>query len=211
MTIRLVLVDDHPLVLNSLEQLFSTEEDMDVITGCCDGAEAIQAVALHRPDLLLLDLDMPKMHGLTVLRELRKQQLSVKVVLLTGALDEDELIEAIQLGVRGVVLKTMSPSLLIQCIRKVHAGGEWLEKDSVSRALEKMLKRESAKQNSSHLTARELDLLRLVAAGNSNKEIAELRHISEGTVKVHLHNIYDKLQIKGRVALTLYARDEGLI
>lgn len=211
MTIKLAVVDDHPLVLNSLEQLFSTEEDMEVIVSCCDGTEAVQAVATHQPDILLLDLDMPKMPGLAVLRELRKQKSSLKVVILTGAIDEDELMELIQLGVRGVVLKTMSPHLLIQCVRKVYAGGEWLEKDSVGRALEKMLKRESAKQNLSHLTARELDLLRLVAEGHSNKEISEQRHISEGTVKVHLHNIYDKLQIKGRVALSLYARDEGLI
>ena len=212
MTIQLVLVDDHPLVLNGLQQLFSTEPDISVLACCRDGDTAIQAVISHRPDILLLDLKMPKMGGLAVLRELQKQKLPIKVVVLTAALDEDEVLEAIQLGVRGVVLKEMAPQLLIQCIRKVYGGGEWLEKNSVSRALEKILKRETAMQHVNLvLTPREIDLIKLVANGYSNKKIAEQRHISEGTVKVHLHNIFDKLQVKSRVALTLYAQNKGLV
>jgi DNA-binding NarL/FixJ family response regulator len=155
------------------------------------------------------------MDGLQVLRELHNRNPRPKVVVLTAALDEDEVLEAIQLGVRGVLLKTMPSELLIQCIKKVYAGGEWLEKNSVARALEKLLKRESDMQNlqklPAPLTPREIDLIRLVANGHSNKKIAEQRHISEGTVKVHLHNIFDKLQIKSRVALTLYAQNNGLI
>lgn len=215
MTIKLVLLDDHPLVLNGLQQLFSTDPELNVLASCTDGEMAIEIVARQQPDILLLDLKMPKMDGLKVLRELHKLNQHPKVVLLTAALDEDEVLEAIQLGVRGVVLKEMAPALLIQCIKKVHAGGEWIEKNSVSRALEKLLKRESDMQNlqklTHHLTPREIDLIRLVASGHSNKQIAEQRHISEGTVKVHLHNIFDKLKIKSRVALTLYAQNNGLI
>lgn len=215
MAIDLVLVDDHPLVLNGLRYLFSADPDLHVLSCCADGEAALEAVALHQPDILLLDLKMPKMDGLQVLRELHNRNPRPKVVVLTAALVEDEVLEAIQLGVRGVVLKTMPPELLIQCIKKVYAGGEWLEKNSVARALEKLLKRESDMQNlrklPDPLTPRELDLIRLVATGHSNKKIAEQRHISEGTVKVHLHNIFDKLQIKSRVALTLYAQDNGLV
>ncbi|MGJ0514566.1 MAG: response regulator [Methylomicrobium sp.] len=215
MTIKLVLVDDHPLVLNGLELLFSTDPELKVLASCSDGALALEIVARHQPDILLLDLKMPKMDGLKVLRELHKLAPHPKVVILTAALDEDEVLEAIQLGVRGVVLKEMAPALLIQCIKKVYAGGEWIEKNSVSRALEKMLKRESEKQNLQtlieRLTPREIDLIRLVASGHSNKQIAEQRHISEGTVKAHLHNIFDKLQVKSRVALTLYAQNNGLV
>lgn len=215
MTIKLVLVDDHPLVLNGLELLFSTDPELKVLASCSDGAVALEFVARHQPDILLLDLKMPKMDGLKVLRELHKLAPHPKVVILTAALDEDEVLEAIQLGVRGVVLKEMAPALLIQCIKKVYAGGEWIEKNSVSRALEKMLKRESEKQNlqtlTERLTPREIDLIRLVASGHSNKQIAEQRHISEGTVKAHLHNIFDKLHIKSRVALTLYAQNNGLV
>jgi len=103
---------------------------------CSLAATALEAVALWQPDILLLDLKIPKMDGLQVLRELRKRNLRPKVVILTDALEVDEVLEAIQLGVRGVVLKEMPPDLLIQCVKKVFAGGEWIEKNSVSRALE---------------------------------------------------------------------------
>jgi DNA-binding NarL/FixJ family response regulator len=212
MTINLVLVDDHPLVLNGLKQLFAMEPEINVLACCTDGEQALQTVIHYQPDILILDLKMPRKNGLTVLRELQKEKLPTKVVLLTAALDDDEVLEAIRLGVRGVVLKEMAPQLLIQCINKVHTGGEWLEKDSVGRALEKMLKRESERQFISQiLTPREIKLVKLVAGGLSNKLIAEKLYIAEGTVKVHLHNIYDKLKVKSRVALTLYAQDKGLI
>jgi DNA-binding NarL/FixJ family response regulator len=215
MAINLVLVDDHPLVLNGLRHLFSADPDLHVLSCCADGETALEVIASQQPDILLLDLKMPKLNGLQVLREMRRQNLQLKVVILTAALNEDEVLEAIQLGVRGVMLKEMPPELLIQCIKKVHAGGEWIEKNSVSRALEKLLKRESDMQNlqklTNHLTPREIDLIRLVAGGFSNKQIAEHRHISEGTVKAHLHNIFDKLQIKSRMALTLYAQNNRLV
>jgi DNA-binding NarL/FixJ family response regulator len=211
MTINLVLVDDHPLVLNGLQQLFSMEPEINVLACCTDGEQALQTVIHYQPDILILDLKMPRKNGLTVLRELQKEKLPTKVVLLTAALDDDEVLEAIRFGVRGVVLKEMAPQLLIQCINKVHSGGEWLEKDSIGRALEKMLKRESERQYISQiLTPREIKLVKLVAGGLSNKLIAEKLYIAEGTVKVHLHNIYDKLQVKSRVELTLYAQDKGL-
>lgn len=215
MTIKLVLLDDHPLVLNGLQQLFSTDPELNVLASCTDGEMALEIVACQQPDIMLLDLKMPKMDGLKVLRELHKLNTPPKIVILTAALDEDEVLEAIQLGVRGVVLKEMAPALLIQCIKKVHSGGEWIEKNSVSRALEKLLKRESDMHNlqklKNKLTPREIDLIRLVAGGLSNKQIAEQRHISEGTVKAHLHNIFDKLQIKSRMALTLYAQNNRLV
>lgn len=211
MTVNLVLADDHPLVLNGLQQLFSTVPDIRVLACCGDGDTVVATVLHYKPDILILDLKMPKKDGLAVIRELQKQKLNLKIVLLTAALDEDEVLEAIRLGVRGVVLKEMAPQLLIQCIHKVYDGGEWIEKNSVTRALEKILKREAEMKHISQLlTPREIDLIKLVATGYSNKQIAEERHISEGTVKVHLHNIFDKLQIKSRVALTLYAQNNGL-
>jgi len=212
MTINLVLVDDHPLVLNGLQQLFSMEPDINVLASCSDGEQALQTVINYQPDILILDLKMPRKTGLEVLRELQQKTLPTKVILLTAALDDDEVLEAIRLGVRGVVLKEMAPQLLIQCVNKVHAGGEWLEKDSVGRALEKMLKRETEMQLMTKiLTPRELKLVNLVAGGLSNKQIAEKLYITEGTVKVHLHNVYDKLQVKSRVALTLYAQEKGVV
>lgn len=212
MTMTLVLADDHPIVLNGLLQLMSAEPDIRVLASCSDGAQALAAVRLHAPDLLLLDIRMPVMDGLAVLRTLRAEQLGTHVVILTAALDEEEVLEAIRLGVRGVVLKEMAPQLLLQCLRKVHAGGEWLEKRSVARALDKMLRHENELQQVARvLTVREIELLKLAASGYSNAEIAQRLFISEGTVKVHLHRIYDKLQLKSRVALTLYAKEKMLV
>ena len=212
MAISLVLADDHPILLQGLENLFRLEKDIQVLALCGDGEEALRAVREHRPDLLILDIRMPRMDGLAVLRAMKKEKLRTRAVLLTAALDEDDVLEAIRLGVRGVVLKEMAPQLIVQCIRKVHTGGEWLERSSVGRALEKMLRLEAgAQQIARLLTPREIEMVRLVASGLRNKEITGKLCISAGTVKLHLHNVYDKLQVDGRLALTLYAQDKGLV
>ena len=123
MAIRLVLADDHPLVLDGLESLFRLEEDIQAVARCRDGEETLGAVREHRPDILILDIRMPKLDGLDLIRAMRRERLPTRVVILTAALDEEEVLEAIRLGVKGVVLKEMAPRLLVQCVRKVHAGG----------------------------------------------------------------------------------------
>jgi DNA-binding NarL/FixJ family response regulator len=151
------------------------------------------------------------MDGMTVLRELRKQKLNVKVVMLTGAMDENEMFEAIRLGARGVVLKEMAPHLLIECLRKVQSGEIWLENRSTGRALEGILRKEASMQKvSKMLTPREIELVRLAASGLGNEDIAGVLHISENTAKVHLHRIYEKLEIKSRKALILRAQEQEL-
>ena len=127
------------------------------------------------------------------------------------AIDEDEVLTAIRLGVAGVVLKEMAPQLLVQCVRTVHAGGQWLEKQSMGRAVEKMLRREAgARRLATILTPREIEIMHLVAGGQNNREIAEKLGLQEGTVKIHLHNVYKKLGVDNRVDLTLYAQKRGL-
>ena len=212
MPISLVLADDHPIILDGLEMLFRAEQDFQVLARCVNGEETIQAVRQHRPDILILDIRMPGKDGLAVLREVKKDSLPTRAVLLTVGLDEDDLLEAIRLGVRGVVLKEMAPQMLVQCVRKVHAGEQWLEKRSVGRALEKMLLREAGeRQVAGVLTPRELEIVRMVATGLRNKEIAESLSISEGTVKIHLHHIYEKLHLASRLELALYAQERGLV
>ena len=212
MATRIVIADDHPIVLDGLEQLFRLEKEFEIVARCTNGIEAMEAVLRERPDILILDLRMPQRSGLGVLRELKEKAPETRVVVLTAALDEDEVVEAIRLGVKGVVLKEMAPRLLIQCVRKVHEGGQWLEKDSIGKALEKMLSRPgSVPAGAGTLTPREVDVVRLVAEGLRNKEIAERLQISEGTVKIHLHSIYEKLQIGGRVELSVFARDRGIV
>lgn len=212
MTISLVLADDHPIVLNGLAQLFRTEPDFQILALCPDGEQALQAVRQHRPDLLILDLQMPVKNGLAVLREIRAEQLSPRVVLLTAAMDDREVLEAVRLGVDGVVLKETAPDVLLRAVRQVHAGGQWLERRSVGEALQRTLEREAeARGLAGVLTPREIEIARMVASGLRNKDIGERLFISEGTVKIHLHNIYDKLKVPGRLELAFYLQKKGVV
>ena len=212
MPITLVIADDHPLILDGMENLFRLEKDFKVVARCLDGEETVKAVRKHKPDVLVLDIRMPGTDGLTLLRGMKKEKLSTRVVLLTAALGEDEVAEAVRLGVRGLVLKEMAPKLLVQCIRQVHAGELWLEKRSVTSALEKLLQREAGQREVTLLlTPREIEIVKQVAAGLRNTEIAKKLFISEGTVKMHLHNIYQKLGVDSRTKLTRYAQEKGLV
>jgi DNA-binding NarL/FixJ family response regulator len=210
--ITLVLADDHPIVLHGLEQLFRLEPDLQVVARCLEADEAIRAVREHTPDLLVLDIRMPGKDGLDVLRELSRTRSTTRVLLLTAAIDEDEVVEAVRLGARGIVLKEMAPQRLVQAIRQVHAGELVVDNRTVVRALEKVVRRETGTRRlASVLTPRELEIVRMVASGLRNKEIASRLTISEGTVKIHLHNTYEKLKVDGRLELMLFAQDHGLM
>lgn len=212
MAISLVLADDHPIVLTGLEQLLTLERDFVVLARCSNGEQAVRAVRAHRPDILVLDLQMPKMDGLETLKELQGESLPTRAVILTASLGDHDVLEAVRLGARGVVLKGMAPDLLVQCIRTVHAGGKWLERGAVTQALDRLMAREAAGQAAARpLTPRELEIVRMVAKGLRNKEIARALAINEGTVKIHLHNIYQKLEVDSRIALTLWAQEKGLL
>ena len=212
MPIILIIADDHPLILDALENLFRLEKDFKVVARCLNGDETLHSVRRHKPDILVLDIQMPVKDGLVVLREMRKEQLPTRVVILTATLNEEGLAEAVRLGVRGLVLKELAPKLLVQCIRKVHAGELWLEKRSVTSALEKLLQREAARNEAAQmLTSREIEIIKQVAAGLHNTEIGKKLFISEGTVKIHLHNIYQKLGVDSRTKLTRYAQEKGLV
>ncbi len=212
MTIRVVLADDHPIVMDGLESLFRLEPDFQIVARCQNGDEALHAVRRHRPDVLIVDLRMPKLDGMAVVRSLHEEKLPTRVILLAGAIDRTDALEALRLGVRGMVLKELAPRLLIQCVRKVHAGETWVEKSSVTGALETLLRREAAmREVGAHLTPREIELVRMVAGGLRNRQMAQQLSITEGTVKIHLHNVYQKLKVENRVQLVLYAQSKGLV
>ena len=170
--IRIVLADDHPIVLDGLEQLFGTEPDLEVVARATSAEAAMRALEEFKPDVLVLDLAMPGQTGLWVMEQAAARALPARIVLLTAHVDEQQLLEAVRLGVAGVVLKEMAPRLL---------------------------------------TPRELEIVRLAAQGLRNREIAERLSITEGTVKIHLHNIYEKLGVTGRSQLILHATREGLV
>lgn len=212
MAIRLVLADDHPLILDALEMLFCSQEGFEVLAACRTGTGALEAIRLHRPDVAVLDLQMPDKSGLAVLREMTAERLPTRTVLLTAVIEDAEMLEAMRLGVGGVVLKDMPASSIVQCVRKIHAGEPWLENRSATRVIEKLMRSESgSREASALLTLRELEIVRLLGQGLRNREIASRLSISANTVKVHLSHIYAKLDLDGRVAVMRYAEDKGLI
>jgi DNA-binding NarL/FixJ family response regulator len=211
-SISLIVADDHPLILEALERLFQDEKEFKVLATCRNGEETLVALKKHKPDLAVIDLRMPGKNGLAVLREMKQDNLSTRAVLLTAELNESELTEAVQLGARGLVLKELATELLIQCLRDVHAGKLWLEKRSVGSALEKLLRGAAGKlEATERLTPREIEIVKLVAIGLRNAEVAKRLFISEGTVKMHLHNIYGKLDLDSRIKLSCYAQQKALV
>jgi DNA-binding NarL/FixJ family response regulator len=207
--IDIVLADDHPIVLDGLEQLFRFEPSLRIVARCRSGEEAVRAVRELRPRILVLDVRMPGIGGLEVLAAIAREKLPTRVVLLAAALDDAQLAASIRLGARGIVLKEMAPQLLLDAVREVAGGGRWLDPGMVDRVLGGIAAGGSAGE-SPRLTPRESEIVRMVASGLRNRDIAERLVIGEGTVKMHLHNIYEKLDVGGRVELTLRAQKLGL-
>jgi DNA-binding NarL/FixJ family response regulator len=192
--------------------LFRREQDFEVVGTCTSGEDAVAAVKRFRPDVLVLDVQMPRGDGLWVLHQLQPLQLPTQVILLTASLADEEVVEAVRSGVRGLVLKESAAISLVQCARRVAAGERALDNALVSRALDHVLKREAAaKQVADMLSPRETDIVKMVATGMRNKEIASQLLIGEGTVKSHLHAIYEKLGVHGRVELARYAYERGIV
>jgi two-component system nitrate/nitrite response regulator NarL len=215
--IRILLADDHPIFRDGLRRLLEAEADLKVIGEACDGAEAVKMARQLKPDVMLLDLAMPRMPGLEALREMSSGPVSnsVRVILLTAAAEKKQIVEALQLGARGVVLKDSATQLLLKSIHTVMAGEYWVGRESVSNLVQYLRNLvqssgEEAKQKKFGLTPRELEIVSAVVAGYSNKEIAEYFKISEDTVKHHLSNIFDKLGVSTRLELALFAVNQAL-
>ena len=208
MPIRLVMVDDHPLVLGGLEQLLGANPEFEVVETCSSVADGWQAVVSHQPDVLLLDLKLKDGEGLSLLRRLDPDR-PPAVVVLTAVQDENVLLEAARLGARGIVLKAMAPRVLEDCIRAVHAGGRWLSVDGLDLAERLSRRQEVEAELDAVLTSRELEIARLVHLQLDNEEIAGRLSISMGTVKIHLHHVFDKLQLRGRADLQQLFREKG--
>jgi DNA-binding NarL/FixJ family response regulator len=215
--IRIVIADDHPIFRDGLRRLLEAEPDLKVVGEACDGAEAVKFARQLKPDILLLDLAMPRHPGLEALREMSSGQTSnsVRVILLTAAAEKNQIVEALQLGARGVVLKDSATQLLLKSIHTVMAGEYWVGRESVSNLVQFLRtlmqsSGEEARQKKFGLTPRELEIVSTVVAGYSNKEIAEYFKISEDTVKHHLSNIFDKLGVSTRLELALFAVNQGL-
>ncbi len=218
--IRVAIADDHPIVRDGIRKLLSLEDDIEVVAEAGDGREILQMVQECEPDILLLDLRMPNMDGLAVMRSLQQLDLHTKVIILTASEDKNEFVNAMKLGCSGIVLKQTSPELIVKSIRKVHAGEIWLDSHTTAAVMRQFAAAPSEPapagagaskgRERSPLSAREREIVMLVAQGYKNKEMAEKMFISEQTVKNHLHNIFDKLGVSDRLELALYAIHKGL-
>lgn len=212
MTTTLVLADDHPIILEGLEQLFRRDKDFQILATCTTGREAINAVREHRPHVVVLDVRMPEGDGLSVLKQIHDEHLPTRVVLLTASMDDDEVVQAMENGLWGLVLKEAAAVSLVDCVRKVVRGERALDQSLIVRALDRMLERQNGMRHAAEvLSRREAEIVKMVASGMRNKEIANKLFIGEGTVKTHLHAIYKKLGVHGRVELTLYAQERGMV
>ena len=209
--IRLVLADPHPVMLDGLRSHMQACPDVQVLACVQDGEAAWQAVQQHQPDALVLDLEMPRRSGLSLIEALRDAGSKTHPILFTSAQAED-VARAINLGVQGVVSKQRSHDALVQCIRQVCRGLTCLDQDLVLQSVSLLMERQRSHEKVARLlTPREVDVARMVTEGWPNKKIASKLCISEGTAKLHLHHIYQKLNCSGRMALMLYMHRHGLV
>jgi two-component system nitrate/nitrite response regulator NarL len=214
--IRVLIADDHPIFRDGLRKLLESEPGFRVVGEAADGGEAVSLARQLLPDVLLLDLAMPRVPGMDALRELAGSATPVRIILLTAAIEKRQILEALQLGAKGVVLKESATELLMKSIRSVMAGEYWVGRESVH-DLVRMLREltpapgEELKRKHFGLTPRELEIVSTIVAGYTNKDIAEKFSLSEQTVKHHLTNIFDKLGVSNRLELALFAVNHHLI
>jgi len=218
--IRIVVADDHPIFRDGLCKLLALEEDFEVVAQAQDGRQVLDVLQQYEPDILLLDLKMPGLDGLSTLQRLQVAKNKTRVIVLTASDDKNEFVQAMKLGTSGIVLKQTATELLIKSIRKVHAGEIWLDSHTTAAVIRQFVAADDSAPASaqpaprdrerSPLSQREREIVALVAQGFKNKEMAEKMFISEQTVKNHLHNIFDKLGVSDRLELALYAIHNNL-
>jgi NarL family two-component system response regulator LiaR len=207
--IRVFIAEDHKVVLRGLEALLKTEPDFELVGSATDGIEALEAVLQLRPDVLLLDLQLPRKSGLQMIPEIRAQSPDTKIVVLTSFGDDETVFAAIQAGALSYLLKDCSPDELILAIRDAHAEKPTLPTDIAIRLIREINKPPDQPPTEDPLTGRELEVLRLIARGLTNQEIADKLVVSERTVRTHVSNILEKLHLANRTQATLYALREG--
>jgi two-component system nitrate/nitrite response regulator NarP len=207
---RVLIADDHPIVIAGIKALL-TGSDYNVVSVLSDGAAVLDELSKVRPDLLLLDVEMPYRSGLEVLRVLRMRGDMRPIVLLTGSIKSAAAIEAVQLGVNGVILKDTAADSLLKCLDVVKAGGRWIDQSVAQHALTAALgEGQGSSGPFAALSKKERAVVGLIAQGLRNKEIAADLGVTEGTVKVHLHKIFEKVDVTSRFELALLAREHEI-
>ena len=213
--IRVLIADDHTIFRDGLRTLFAKEPDFKIVAEACNGEEAVELVNRLRPDVLLLDMVMPKLNGMAVLRKLSEAGSNVRTILLSGEMEADDISKAFELGARGIVMKDAATSMLFKSIRCVMAGQYWIGRQSVANLVQTLKHARSDAKNGHPknygLTPREMEMIKAVVSGSPNKEIAAQFKISEQTVKHHITSIFDKLGVYNRLELALFVFHHGLL
>ena len=215
-TIRILIADDHALFRDGLRMLLESEKGLEVVGEAADGEQAVKLARRQKPDILLLDLAMPRLPGLDVLQELSSLSEPVRAIVLTATIEKKQIVEALERGARGVVLKESATEVLLKGIRAVMAGQYWIGRESVGDLVEALrnltpsFRSDQLQQKPFGLTGREREIVSAVVAGYSNKEIAQKFSVSEDTVKHHLTNIFNKLGVSNRLELAVAAIHHGL-
>lgn len=203
---RVLVAEDDPLTLSGISMLLD-KTNFEVVAAVNTGTAALDALPKARPDMLILDNSMPERTGLDVLRTLRHRGDNRSVILLTGGINDQATKEAMQLGVDGIVIKSTAPRDLLTCLETVVQGRRWLDQEVMQRAMQLAMSPDAPRDPLEALSARERAVASLAQRGLRNKEIADELGLTEGTVKVHLHKVFEKLGVRGRTELILLAQD----
>lgn len=219
--IRVLIADSQPIVLEGLKSVFDRHTSIEIVGEACDGMEAIDKAVHLDPDIVLMDLKLPRVDGLTVLRSIQTRAPRSKIILFAQSENKDEFVEAMKLGCSGVLLKESAVSLIEKSLVKVHAGEIWLDSNTTAAVIRQFVATPAGDfspgyangkppRERAQLSQREREIIVLIAQGYKNKEIAEKMFITEQTVKNHLHNVFDKLGVSDRLELALYAIHNSL-
>jgi NarL family two-component system response regulator LiaR len=209
--IRLLIVDDHRVVRAGLKMLISTEQGIEIVGEATDGVEAVELAESLRPDVVLLDLVMPRQDGITTIGELQKVDPEIKILVITSFAEDDKVFPAIKAGALGYLLKDFEPNALLQAIRDVYHGTPALQPSIALKLMDELKNPSDLPATDAPLTAREMDVLKLVARGLSNRQIANKLSITIRTVHAHIRSILSKLQLANRTQVALYALREGIV
>jgi two-component system NarL family response regulator len=201
--IRIMFVDDHPILREGLAAIIATQPDMQVVAEAGNGQQAVELFRRHQPDITLMDLRLPVMSGIEAMAAIRREFPDARFIVLTTYDGDEDVYRALQAGARAYLLKDLLRRELLDAIRAVHAGHRWMSPSVAMRLAERLPR--------SELTAREMDVLKLIVRGQSNKEIAATLGVAEGTIRIHVSNILSKLGVSDRTQAAVAALQRGLV
>jgi two-component system nitrate/nitrite response regulator NarL len=205
-SVSIVVADDHPVVLGGLISILKKDKIFRLVASCSNGIEALDAIRTFEPDIALVDVNMPELNGLQVLKALVAENFPTRIILLAASLSDKQIVAGNAGGAYGIILKESAPDALLSCLHAVAAGKHWLPADLVDGAIERTREyHEQFTRLSQRLTPREVEIMLRVAGGLSNREVGRQLNISEGTVKLHLHSIYQKIGVRNRTSLANFA------